>query len=38
MKIVRGFVPIDRRTVPKHLRRLTEWRLRALFDLFKRRY
>jgi len=38
MKIVAGFVPIDRTTVPKHLRRLTEWRLKALFELFKRRY
>jgi len=35
MKIVRGFVPIDRRTIPKHLRYLSEWRLHALFNLFK---
>ena len=30
--------PIDRRTIPKHLRHLSEWRLRALLNLFKRRF
>ena len=26
---------IDRRRIPKHLRHLSEWRLRALFYLFR---
>ena len=29
--------PINRRTIPAHLRHLSEWRLRALFYLFRAR-
>ena len=29
---------IDYRKIPKHLRHLSEWRLRALFHIFRGRF